>query len=152
MAWTLTAAVTYRKGNYIKVKIACKSDNDAMAATDLLLMDPGGGAGSLEKPTAQTGRTLRDVLEGVTFMAVKADPGTAPDTTWDFTFSDDEGDAIYTSTENSTTVTSWHDMSTDIGLYPPIFNKLYLAFPTDADWTTNDVVDLYLIGWRENPY
>ena len=152
MAWTVTAAVTHRRGNYIKVKIACLSDNDGMAALDILTLDPAGGSGSIVESTTKTGRTLREELEGVTLMAIKADPGTAPDTTWDFTISDDEGDAIYISTENSTTAISWHDMSTDIAMYPPIFNKLYLTFPTDADWTANDVVDLHLIGWREARY
>ena len=151
MAWTLTAAVTHRNDNYIKVKITCLSDNDKMAVTDILALSPD-GTGSIVKGTAQTGQTLREEMEGCTLMAIKADPGTAPDTTWDFTLLDDEQDPLYTSTLNSTTVTSWHDLSTDIAMYPPVFSKLHLEFPTDADWSANDTVDIYIIAWREKRY
>ena len=156
MAWTLTAAVTYRKGNYVKFKIVCTSDGAAMAATDLLALSPG-GTGSIVKSTTQTGRTMRDEVEGVTLMILKCVPAAAPaaavpEAAWDFTLYDEESHAIYTSTDNALDANSWHDMNTDISAYPPLLDKLYLAFPTAADWDTGNIVDFYFIGWREERY
>ena len=156
MSWTLTSAVTYRRDNYIKFHISCTSDGAAMAATDLLALDPGGGTGSIVKSKTQTGRTLRDELMGVTLMILKCIPGAAgdavPEAVWDFTLSDEESSAIYTSTDNATDAISWHDMSTDISAYPPMLDKLYLAFPTAADWDSGNTIDMYFIGWREKRY
>jgi len=77
---------------------------------------------------------------------------TAPDAAFDFSIADDEGDAIYTGTDASNSAISWHDLSTDIGFYHPILKKLYIAFPTAADWTAADTVDLYFIGWLEKGF
>ena len=62
MSWTsLTAAITYMRGNYIKVAISGVSDGGALAATDLMALDPG-GTGSIVKSSTQTGWTLRHYL------------------------------------------------------------------------------------------
>ena len=149
--WTsVTAAITYMRGNYIKVKISCVSDGNALLATDLMALDPG-GTGSIVKSSTQSGWKLRHYLEGVTFMAVKADPGVVG-ATFDFDFLDGDSDAIYSTDDASNTAISWHDMSTDIGLYPPLFKSLYLQCPTTGDWTNTNTIDFHLIGWRENPY
>ncbi len=137
MGWTLTITRVAKARHYVKIKLVCVSDNDKMAATDLVAL-------------AKTAK-IND-FQGSSLMAIKADPGAAtqPDQAWDFTIADDEGDALYTATDASYTAISWHDASTDIAMYPAVFNVLTIEFPTDADWTTGDTVTLYFILWVED--
>lgn len=137
MGWTLAVSKVARSRHYLKWKVVCTSDGNAMAATDLI---------------AQTGAGINE-LQGSALMMVKAVPGSGdviPDADFDFTLSDDEDDAILTITDSDKDAAEWHDASIDIGMYPAIFGKLYLAFPTAADWTSGDQCTLYFINWIED--
>lgn len=138
MAWVLTPSIVSRSRNYITWKIKCISDGNALAATDIL-------------SETYMPRDIKPKIQGCAMMSVKADPGSAtqPNQAWDFTISDADGDALLTITDISATAMSVHDMSTDIGMYPTIFDKLYIAFPTAADWTSTDAVDLTFTCWVE---
>lgn len=137
--WTLTPSTVSVAGHYVKWKVVCTSDGDALSATDLIA-----------KIKASDERLLYYV-QGETLMAMKISPGlttVAPDTTINVTLSDDEGDALFTITGASNTAISWHDLSNDVYIYIPVMNLLYLALNDIG--TSGDQVTLYFITWKES--
>jgi len=139
MAWILQPSIVEASGNYIKWRLKCTSDASALAATDIL-------------SETYMPRDMKTKIQGLTYMRMKIDPkgvdATNLETTLDVTLSDSEGDALYTSTGNSASVISWHDLSTDIAAYPTIFERLYVTF-NDLGAASNDFY-LYFICWKEN--
>ena len=90
-------------------------------------------------------------LQGSSLMAMKVSPGTGgviPDTTINVTLTDEEDDAVFTMTGASKDAISWHDLSTDIGMYPTVFDKLSLAINDIG--ASGDQVTLYFICWIED--
>jgi len=136
MAWKLIPTLVEQSKNYIKWRLRCISDGTALSAVDVF-------------SETYMPRDLKPKLQGLTYMRMKIDPSAtaAPNTTINVTMSDSEGDALYTTTGNSYTAISWHDLSTDIGAYPVALAKLYLAFNDIGD--ANDAFDLYFICWKE---
>jgi hypothetical protein len=134
-AWTLSVAEVVQAEHYIKWSVTCTSDGNALSATDLVALMP---------------RQVFNKVQGETLMAMKISPGSggvAPDTTINVTLSDDEGDALYTTTGNSYTAISWHDLSDDISIFLPIFGVFNLAINDIG--TSGDQVTLYFISWME---
>ena len=140
MAWTLVPSIVEKSHNYIKWRLQCTNDANALSATDIF-------------SETYMPRDLKSKLQGLTYMRMKIDPKGADNaslsTTIDVTLSDSEGDALYTSTGNSASAISWHDLSTDVGAYWTAFERLYL--------TVNDLGDagaeefyLYFICWKES--
>lgn len=139
MAWTLIPTIEKRSKNYILLRLKCISDGNALTAVDIL-------------SETYMPRDMKPQLQGLTLMRVKSDPGAAdqPDQAWDFTLYDRDGDALLTVSNTSATAAAYHDASTDISSYPTMFDKFYVAFPTAADWTDGDSVDLYFELWKES--
>lgn len=136
-AWTITPAKVTKAGHYLKWSVTLTSDGAALSATDLLA--------HANMPS----RLLRDI-QGETLMLMKVSPGTGgviPNTTINVTLSDDEEDALFTETGVSKDAISWHDLSSDIGAFPPITGKLYLTLNDIGD--SGDQVTLYFITWLE---
>ena len=133
--WTLIVSGVSEAGHYMKWKIVCTSDGEALSATNMFALS---GA-----------RNLR-LGQGETLMLMKVSPGTGaviPDATIDITLSDMEEDTLWTKTTISKDAISWHDMSDDIDAYPPILGPLYLTLNDIG--TAGDQVTLYFIAWRE---
>jgi len=138
MSWTLVPSIVEASRNYIKWKIKCTSDASALAATNVF-------------SETYMPRDLKAKLEGLTYMRMKIDPvpdAVSLETTLNVIISDSEGDALYTTTGNSASAISWHDLSTDISAYPVALQRLYLTF-NDLGAAGN-VFDLYFICWRES--
>ena len=139
MAWTIQVLPVRRSGNYKFLTLRCTtSAGGALTATDFL-------------SETYMPRDVKSQIQGHTLMEIKADPGAAaqPDNAWNFTIYDRDGDAILTVTDTSATVPARYDASTDIGSYPTIEDKMYIAFPTAADFSANDSVDLVFKFWVE---
>ena len=138
MAWTIAPLPVRRSGNYKFLTLRCVSDGNALSAADFL-------------SETYMPRDIKSQIQGHTLMEIKSDPGAAaqPDQVWDFTLYDRDSDAILTITNTSQTAIAFHDTSTDIGSYPTIDDKMYVAFPTAADWTDKDSVDLIFKLWVE---
>jgi hypothetical protein len=136
--WTLVPSKVSKAANYLKWKLVCTSDGDAMAATDLLALS--------NMPSR-----LKGEIQGSSLMSMKVSPGTggvAPDTTINITLSDDEQDALWPKAAISNTAISWHLTSSDISIYVPIFGSFYLEFANDIG-AAGDQVTLYFIMWIE---
>lgn len=138
MAWTIAPLPLRRVGNYKFLTLRCTSDGNALAATNFL-------------SETYMPRDMKPKIQGHTVMEIKADPGAAaqPDQAWDFTISDRDGDALLTVTDTSATVPARYDSSTDVGNFWTIDDVLYIAFPTAADWTSTDSVDITFKMWVE---
>lgn len=140
MSWILKPTIVSQSHNYIKWRLECWNDANALSATDIL-------------SETYMPRDMRTKLQGLTCMRMKIDPlGSSGDTlatTIDITLSDAEGDALYTTTTNSASVISWHDLSTDVSAYWTIFDKLYLTVNDLGDALAEDFY-LYFICWKEN--
>lgn len=133
--WTVSVAEVAQAEHYFKWSVTLTSDGSAMSATDLV---------------AEMPRNVKNKVQGETLMAMKISPGSstvAPDTTINITLSDDEGDALYTTTGNSYTAISWHDLSDDISIFLPIFGTFNVA--VNDIGTAGDQVTLYFITWME---
>ena len=133
--WTLVVSGVSEAGHYMKWKVVCTSDGDALSATNML---------------ALPGARLLRVGQGETLMLLKVSPGTGaviPDNTIDIILSDAEQDALWTETTISKDAISWHDMSDDIDAYIPVLGPLYLTLNDIG--TAGDQVTLYFISWRE---
>ena len=136
-AWTITPSIVVKAGHYLKWKVIFTSDGNALSATDIL------------SSTYMSSRMLRDI-QGETLMSMKVSPGTGgviPDTTINIILSDDESDALYTETGISKDAISWHDLSDDINMYPPVTGSLYVTFNDIGG--SGDQVTLYFITWVE---
>ena len=132
--WTLTVSEVSQTQHYIKWKVVCTSDGEALSATDMLDLLP---------------ESLRFV-QGETLMSMKVSPGTGaviPNATIDITLSDAESDALWTDTTISKDAISWHDMSKDLPNYIPVLGALYLTMNDIGD--AGDQVTLYFTSWRE---
>ena len=138
MAYTLKPEIVQRSKNYLIWKLYVKSDGNALTATDIF-------------SETYMPRDMKPKLQGIPMMVVKADPLAAnqPDQAWDFTIYDRDGDAVLTVTDTSHTAATYHDMSTDIGMYPVFTDVMKIAFPTAADWTSGDTVELVFTCWLE---
>jgi hypothetical protein len=113
--------------------VICTSNGSALTATDLVALMPD---------------SIKDVEQ--VLMKMKVVPGTttvAPDTTIDVTLTDEEGDTLWADTGISNVANSWHTLSADIAIYPPIFSELNLALNDIGD--SGDQVTLYFISWIE---
>ena len=133
MPWTVTVTREHKTFHYLKWKVVLTSDGGALAATDLVALMP---------------EQLKN--QNQLLMLLKVSPGTGgvlPDNTFTITFTDEEGDAIWTKAAISNVAVSWHSMSEDIGAYIPLFDKLYLAI--DDIGTAGDQITLYFISWLE---
>ena len=138
MAWTLQPFIEAQSKNYIKWRLRCVSDASALTATDVF-------------SETHMPRDIKTKLQGLTYMLMKIDPypdAVALETTLNIIISDSEGDALYTSTGNSASAISWHDLSTDIGAYPTALENLYVTFNDLGD--AGNTFDLYFICWRES--
>lgn len=136
MGWTLAVTRVAQARHYLKWKVVCTSDGSALSATDLVAL-------------AHTAKI--NSLQGSSLMAMKVSPGTGgviPDTTINVTLTDEEDDAVFTMTGASKDAISWHDLSTDIGMYPTVFDKLSLAINDIG--ASGDQVTLYFICWIED--
>jgi len=134
--WTLTPSIVARSGHYLKWKVVCTSDGNALTATDIL---------------AQTSDNyfLRQV-QGSTLMIMKVSPGTGgviPNATINIDLEDEENDDLWADTAISKDAISWHDLSADISQYPPVLINLYLVMNDIGD--SGDQVTLYFINWIE---
>jgi len=138
-AWHIQSSTVFRGSRYIKVKITCISDGNALTAYDLLSNYPDKG-----------------LVQGATGYLLKVVPGTGdviPNTTIDITLGDDEGSTLWSDTTISKDATTWHPLylstngSTVGGPFPPITGKLYLTLNDIGD--SGDTITLYLIVWRE---
>jgi len=133
--WTLVVSGVSEAGHYMKWKIVCTSDGNALSATNMLGLP---------------GTHLLRIGQGETLMLMKVSPGTGaviPDNTIDITLSDAEGDVVWTDTGISKDAITWHDMSDDIDAYIPVLGPLYLTLNDIG--TAGDQVTLYFISWRE---
>jgi len=133
--WTLIVSSVTETQHYVKWKVVCTSDGNALSATNLL---------------ALPGARLLRIGQGEALMFLKVSPGTGaviPNGTIDITLSDLEGDALWADTAISKDAVSWHDMSKDLPNYPPVLGKLYLTLNDIGD--AGDQVTLYFISWRE---
>ena len=133
--WELTPSKVATAGHYIKWKVVCTGDGAALAATDLLPLLPD--------------QLLRQV-QGQTLMVLKVYPGEGgviPDNTFTVTLSDEESDVLWTKAAISEAAISWHDLSSDIGIFIPITGSLYLTINDIG--TNGDQVTLYFISWKE---
>ena len=133
MAWTLAVSKVSQTRHYLKWKVVCTSDGSSMSATDLVALMPD---------------NLKNKEQAL--MKLKVSPGTGgviPDTTINITLTDDEGDSLWADTDISKDAVTWHTLSKDVGIYIPIFSKLYLAFNDIG--TAGDQVTLYFISWME---
>ena len=138
MSWTLTPSLVAKAGHYLKWKVVCTSDGDALSAIDLLAV-------------AAMPARLKKLIQGSTLMVMKVSPGTGgviPGTTINVTLADDEGATIFTHDAYSKDAdTNGISLSEDFNAYPPVFDKLYLAI--------NDIgnsgvqVTLYFVAWVE---
>lgn len=139
MAWTLTPTIVETSRNYIKWRLQCKNDANALSATDIF-------------SETYMPRDLKGKLQGLTYMKMKIDPSgpdaTSLSTTINVTISDSEGDSIYTTTGNSASAISWHDLSTDIGAYPTFFERMYIAVNDLGDAGVEEFY-LYFYCWKE---
>jgi len=133
--WTLTPSLVVEAGHYVKWKVVCTSNGSALSATDMI--------------GEMAARMVRKI-QGETLMAMKISPGTGaviPNTTINITLSDDEGDALFTTTGASKDAISWHDLSDDISIFIPVTGVLKLAVNDIGD--SGDQITLYFITWRE---
>ena len=140
MAWTLVPTIMEKSGPYIKWRLRCNNKDDAaLAATDIF-------------SETYMPRDLKTKLQGLTYMQMKIDPqgrdATALATTINITLSDSDGDPLYTTTGNSASVPSWHDLSTDIGAYPTFWAKMQLA--VNDLGSSGEEFDLFFYCWKEN--
>ena len=140
MAWTIIPTIVEQSKNYLKWRLQCKNDANALSATDIL-------------SETYMPRDMKPKIQGLTMMRMKIDPS-GPDasslsTTIDVTLSDSEGDALYASTGNSASAISWHDLSADIGAYPTILERLYLTV-NDLGEAGVEEFYLYFICWKES--
>jgi len=132
MAWTITTTVTASSVNYIKFKVLCVSDGDALTATDLVA--------EFEEQVSSK------FVQGLTAILLKVVPGTGdakPTTTINITLTDEESHTLWAETGISQNAASWHNLSGDIKAYPPILDKFYLAINDIGD--EDDTVTLYFI-------
>jgi hypothetical protein len=136
--WTNTVSIVARAAHYIKFKVVCVSDgSDPANVLDLVA----------------AAHTAKFSIQGVAMMAMKIVPGAggaAPTTTVNVTITDEEDDQLFATTGASNTETSWHDLSTDIAMYPPVFGEFNIILNDIGN--AADQVTLYFIGWTERPY
>jgi len=133
-AWTLTVTAEERTQHYIKWKVTCVSDGNALTATDLVALMP-----------AAVSRVEQSL------MKMKVVPGTGgakPTTTIDVTLTDDEDDTLYSTTGVTNVGTTWKTLSDSISVYPPVFTTLKLTLNDIGD--AADSVTLYFISWVED--
>jgi len=133
-AWTVATTVTANAAHYIKFKVVCTSDGDALAATDL-------HAEFAEQVSSR-------FVQGLTVLLLKVVPGTdtvIPNTTINITLTDEEGDELWSDTGISKDAATWHNLAKDI--YLPILDKFYLAMNDIGD--DGDQVTLYFCCWIE---
>jgi hypothetical protein len=135
-AWTITTTVSANSAHYIKFKVVCTSDGDALTATDLVA--------EFEEQTSAR------LVRGLTAMLLKVVPGTGaviPGTTINITLTDEEEDALWADTGISKDAATWHSLADDINAYPMILDKLYLAINDIGDEGVQ--VTLYFHCWIE---
>ena len=135
-AWTLTASVEQINDNYLHWKIVCTSDGNALSATDVLTLSPVKGF-------------LGD-LKGSSLMTMYVSPGTGaviPNGTVDITLSNHNQRALWADTAISKDAGSWHKLWDDIGIFPPVSDKLYLTVNDIGD--AGDQVTLEFLSWVE---
>lgn len=133
--WTITPSIVSEAGHYIKWKVVLTSNGSALSATDLI---------------GEMSSKMKGKVQGETLMLMKISPGTGgviPNTTINIILSDDESDAVFTTTGVSKDAISWHDLSNDINAYIPVMGLLYLTLNDIGD--SGDQVTLYFISWQE---
>lgn len=124
-----------RAGRYIKWQIVCTSDGSALSATDVI---------------GEMSSKLARLVRGSALMKMKVVPGTGgviPNTTIDITLTDDEDDELWSDTTITQNSNTWHTLSADISIYPPVFDELKLALNDFGD--VGDTVTLIFIGYIE---
>jgi len=140
-AWDIDTEVSATSAHWIKFKVVCTSDGDALTATDLVA--------EFEEQIS------KKYVQGLSAIWLRVVPGTEdviPNTTINITLTDEEEETLWSETSISKDGSTEHLLYTSengdsIGMWPPILDKFYLAINDIGD--EDDQVTLIFHCWFE---
>jgi len=137
MAWTLQPIIIEQSHNYLRWRLHCISDGNALTATDIF-------------SESYTPRDLKSRLQGHTYMRMDYVPdGTlTPTDEITITLSNTVGTTMWSGDTTAAATAETFDLSTDIAMYPTFYAKMFIAF--DDPGAAGEVFDLYFECWKES--
>ena len=138
MSWTLQPIIIEQSHNYLRWKLRCTSDGNALTITDIF-------------SESYTPRDLKSRLQGHTYMRMDYVPhkaAHAPNATGTITLTNTVGTVMFSDDTAVADEDETFDLSTDISMYPTFYAKMYLTVDDIGD--DGDYFDLYFECWKES--